>query len=670
MRWDHSFRRFRIPAVLGLLVGSGLAWSVISAPVHADGGGVGYDSYNRIVPTGVVNLAALATGPTAGPRTSLLKLVNRVQQAAPNVTPAASPAVLGGAKAPASQVASGGDKSNFNGISSIDQETGGTGKYAATNGTLEPPDQGLCTGAGYVMETVNDALRVYTTAGVATTTNSVPLSQFFKRSPSSSPALLTDFISDPRCIFDSATQRWFVTMLDLSQPVDAQYVDDKNFIAVSKTSNPTGDWYIYSFDVTDNGLHGTPLHPGCIGAPLGTLAGCLGDQPTIGADKNGIYITDNEYAFAEVFPVSPPVLPPFQQIPVLRSGTAQLYALSKQQLISGTDTTLVRFDSNSIPFLGPAEDSPWQSISPARAVPGDATPTPANGVEYFLSDVGLPVGHNANQIVVWAWTNTASLSSAMPKLTLQHKIVNTASTSDTFFAPDPSFPASQPFAAYQKDGPHPVAAAGGDPEEYLNANDDRMSWVTLSNGSLWTALNTLLPATKPGVAGHAGENRVGIMYFKVIPSMTGGTLTVKSLRDGYVQVPNNNVLYGSIGPRADGATVMTFTLAGIDNFPSVAWTRLDGVSSTTGPVVHVARVGAAPQDGFSGVGQLGQQGLPDLPPCGPCVSRWGDYSATQVADNGCIWGAAEYIPTGKHDAFGQTDWGTGIYSVCPPRVDP
>jgi hypothetical protein len=52
------------------------------------------------------------------------------------------------------------------------------------------------------------------------------------------------------------------------------------------------------------------------------------------------------------------------------------------------------------------------------------------------------------------------------------------------------------------------------------------------------------------------------------------------------------------------------------------------------------------------------------------VARWGDYSATQVADNGCIWGAAEYIPTGKHDALNATDWGTGIYSVCPPRVDP
>ena len=36
--------------------------------------------------------------------------------------------------------------------------------------------------------------------------------------------------------------------------------------------------------------------------------------------------------------------------------------------------------------------------------------------------------------------------------------------------------------------------------------------------------------------------------------------------EGYVSVPNANVLFGSIGPRVDGTTIMTFTLAGIDYF--------------------------------------------------------------------------------------------------------
>jgi hypothetical protein len=622
----------------------------------------------------VVNLADLANAsrPARGRSHRPSIVYVRPQRLRASSARGTSPDQLDGGSASASNVALGGAGTfSFNGISSIDMQTGGTGSYANTNSSLEPPDQGLCSAGNYVMETVNDSLRVYTTSGTPLTPKSVPLAQFFGRAAGGTTGP-TDFISDPRCIYDPMTQRWFVTILDLTSATYPAFQDDQNFVAVSQTSNPMGNWYIYSFDVTDNGLHGTPLHPGCVGPPVGTLtvAGCLGDQPTLGTDRYGVYITDNEYAFAEVFPVAPPVGPPLQQIPVLRSGVAQLYALSKSALINGKNPTLVRYDTSGIPFPGSAADSPWQSISPATPVPGDKTSTPANGAEYFLSDVGLPIGHNANQIAVWAWSNTKSLDTASPNLTLHHTIINTASARDTFFAPDPSAPSSQPFAAYQKDGPHPLASKSGDPEEYLNANDDRMNWVTLSNGKLWTAVNTLLPPTQPGASGHAGENRVGIMYFQVKPSLRRNVLKARTVRDGYVQVPNANVMFGSIGPRADGAAVMSFTLTGTDYFPSLAWARLDGLAPGAVPQVHLARLGAAPEDGFTGLGLLGSQGLglPDVPPCGPCVARWGDYSATEVAPSGCIWGAAEYIPTGIHDSLGATDWGTGVYRVCPPAI--
>ncbi|MFL5823735.1 MAG: hypothetical protein ACJ764_09875 [Solirubrobacteraceae bacterium] len=577
---------------------------------------------------------------------------------------------LGGANAPASRVVVGGQTGAFNGISGIDQEAGGTGKYAGTGETLEPPDQGVCSNGSYVIETVNDALRVYTSTGHKLTKKSILLSEFFNRAAGGTTGP-TDFISDPRCVYDNATHRWFVTMLDITSiPTYPSFADDQNFIAVSQTDNPMGKWKIFSFDVTDNGLNGSPVHPGCLGPPIGTVTaiGCLGDQPTIGFDRYGIYITDNEYAMAEVFPVAPPVYPPLQQIPVLRSGVAQLYALSKSQLVNGKSTTLVRFDSSSLPFPGPKEDSPWQSISPATAVPHDSTREPAAGVEYFLSSVGLPVDHSVNKIVVWAWSNTKSLTTGSPHLKLQHVTIPTAHPGDTFFAPDPAAPSSTPFKAYQKQGPHPTASAAGDPEEYLNANDDRMNWVAISRGSLWTNVDTLLPPTKPGATGHAGEDRVGIMYFKVKPTLQHGVLKAKTVRDGYLNIAKGNLLFGTIGPRADGATVMTMSLAGIDHFPSVAWARLDGLKAGVAPVIHIAQKGVAPEDGFSGLGTLGSQGLPDIPPCGPCVARWGDYSETEVAPNGCIWGAAEDVPTGKHDQFNAINWGTGVYDVCPASL--
>jgi hypothetical protein len=672
-----------------LLFGSLGAASLLGSsavPSAAQSRGLGVQQVDHISPVGVVNLVQLATAP-AGPARGVQHLtIGRHGVQSSNTAPRAALAqALGGDGSPASSVVMGGDNGNFNGISNLDMEGGGTGLYANTQPTLEPPDQGLCTGAGFVMEAVNDALRVYTTGGVAQTPLSVPLAQFFLRAPNGPTQ--TDFISDPRCLFDHDTQRWFVTILDLTEPTIGQFTDDNNFIAVSQTSNPTGSWTIYKFDVFDNGTNGSPAHAGCTPGTSSLAPGCLGDQPTIGTDANGIYITDNEYAMAEVFPAAPPVSPPLQQIPVLRSGVAQLYALSKQQLVSGTMTTLVRFDTGDpltgVPFpsTAPTGDGPWQSISPAQPVAGDTTPATPGGVEYFLSDVGLPVGHNANQVVVWAWTNTASLTTATPTLALQHVVINTASASDTFFVPDPSPPANQgPFYAYQKVGPAgccPVTSNAGDPQEVLNANDDRIGWVTLSNGSLWTGLNTQLsPTNASGSNPHATNNRVGIMYFQVTPSIVGGTLQATTTRDGYVQVLDNNVLFPSIGPRVDGATVVTFTLAGSDYFPSLAWARLDGLITGQAPVVHVARLGAAPEDGFTGVGPVGQQGGIDQPPCGPCVARWGDYSATQVDENGCIWGAAEYIPTGQHEAPIQigpvsltfTDWGTGIYNVCPAAV--
>ena len=64
--------------------------------------------------------------------------------------------------------------------------------------------------------------------------------------------------------------------------------------------------------VTTNGNGSTPGHPGCH---------CLGDQPLIGADAYGFYVSTNEYPFfSDGF-----------------NGT-QLYALSNRALANGTAT--------------------------------------------------------------------------------------------------------------------------------------------------------------------------------------------------------------------------------------------------------------------------------------------------------------------------------------------
>jgi len=53
----------------------------------------------------------------------------------------------------------------FDGLTHADQRTAGTGVYTNTQYSLEPPDQGLCVGGGFVVEAINNAISVYDTSG-------------------------------------------------------------------------------------------------------------------------------------------------------------------------------------------------------------------------------------------------------------------------------------------------------------------------------------------------------------------------------------------------------------------------------------------------------------------------------------------------------------------------
>src|SRR6185369_11946946 len=54
---------------------------------------------------------------------------------------------------------------NFKGLNHRDQRLANGGNQFS----IEPPDQGLCAGNGYILESVNDALRVFDTDGHALT---------------------------------------------------------------------------------------------------------------------------------------------------------------------------------------------------------------------------------------------------------------------------------------------------------------------------------------------------------------------------------------------------------------------------------------------------------------------------------------------------------------------
>jgi hypothetical protein len=499
----------------------------------------------------------------------------------------------------------------FDGLTHRDQRIAGTGAFANTQFNKEPPDQGLCVGNAFVVETVNTAVRVRTTTG-ALVTNAIPLNQFFGLTPEvirSSPPVFGDFTSDPKCYYDARLQRFFLTLVQLDvNPSTGVFAGPSSvLIAVSQTSNPAGSWFLYKLNATNDGTGGTPSHPGCP---------CFGDQPLIGADANGFYVTTNEFS---VF------LPRF--------NGAQIYAMSKASLAAGILPPVALFEG-PIPL---AEGFAY-SVQPATTPPGGTYEGAAGGTEYFMSPLEFTGGLD-NRIAVWALTNTSSLNAPTPAPVLSHLIVD----SEVYGLPNP--------AAEQKNGPTPLAdalTAPGGPKpklELVDSNDDRMNQVVLAAGRLYGALDTVVKTEN-------GPARAGIAYFILTPAVSGpGALSASMFNQGYVSVNGEHVMYPSVAVNNAGAGAIAFSISSVARFPSAAYVPLDA-SGAVGPV-HIAATGAFPEDGLSGYAAFG----------GLRVARWGDYSAATVDEGGNIWMAAEYIPNLPRTLL--ANWGTFISRLTP-----
>jgi hypothetical protein len=469
----------------------------------------------------------------------------------------------------------------FEGLTTVDT--------ANTNGfVVTPPDQGLCAGHGFVLEIINLSLVVFNSAGARI---SAPQSAnaFFAADPN------TTFLSDPRCYYDAPTQRWFVVMTNILDTANNNR--SSLLLAVSQTSDPRGSYILYSIDTSDDGLGGTPANPGC-----STAEPCFGDQPLLGADANGIYITTNEFSlFADTF------------------NGAEVYAISKSALEAGTATSLVHIGDL------PLAEGPSYSLQPASSP--DLSEEEGSGVEYFLSALDF-TGTLDNRIAVWALTNTRSLSRSTPSVTLTSVVIN----SEVY---------GQPAPVTQKPGPYPLGQSLGEPEETIDSNDDRMNNVVFASGKLWGGVNTIVS--------DGTSTNTGIAYFVVRPSLKGGVLSASINGQGYVSVRGNSVLFPGIGVTAEGAAAAAFTVAGPGYYPSAAYAHLTPAHATG---VNIVAAGTAPQDDFSGYPEYGGDG----------TARWGDYS-WGVADGDSLWLATEYIPGGIDSVNYGTDFGTFIYRV-------
>jgi uncharacterized protein YjdB len=130
-------------------------------------------------------------------------------------------------------------------------------------GTNIPPDTHGAVDATYCVTTINSAVTIQTRAGAAV--SSVTLNAFW--SPVTSGGTF-----DPRVHYDPYTGRWIIVAV-----CDANLTTSSILIAISKTGNPTGSWWMYKVLADASGINWL-------------------DFPDVGFNSKWITVTGNLFA--------------------------------------------------------------------------------------------------------------------------------------------------------------------------------------------------------------------------------------------------------------------------------------------------------------------------------------------------------------------------------------
>jgi len=180
-----------------------------------------------------------------------------------------------------------------------------------------PPDVQIGVGPNYVMEMTNDARAVYNKQGGIQTLQS--FSAFFGTG--------NDFVSDPRVLYDSQSQRWFATVVHCVgtslQVGNCGTTQNRVEIAVSSSSDPLGSWQFYNVSASRDGL--IPDQP---------IIGLSTDKFVVSVNINGIsaeWWIFNKNDLVAGLPTEPKSFGPYamlQSVHPVQSPTTTLYMVT------------------------------------------------------------------------------------------------------------------------------------------------------------------------------------------------------------------------------------------------------------------------------------------------------------------------------------------------------
>lgn len=136
---------------------------------------------------------------------------------------------------------------------------------------LVPPDPSIGVGPAHIVQVVNTEIAFFTKGGTKEFQQSLDGNGFF------SGVAETDFVFDPRAVYDQGAKRFFVIALEQRDfPPNSAVL-----LAVSDDSNPHGTWYKYRIRTVIN--RGGQNY--------------WWDYPTLAYNKDGIVMTGNMFSF-------------------------------------------------------------------------------------------------------------------------------------------------------------------------------------------------------------------------------------------------------------------------------------------------------------------------------------------------------------------------------------
>ena len=278
-----------------------------------------------------------------------------------------------------------------------------------------PPDMALGASSQFVLQGVNTQWQITDTSGHVQPGWPVGAQAFFgvpnvtntDGNPCDTAHLSQPFLSDPRALYDAGDQRFWAAMLQIENgfgiapdcPFKSVY-----YVAVSQTSDPTGNWNVYEFEMSLGKTSG------------GQLVGA--DYTQLGFDGQAVYFSANMFTQDGNF-----------------YAWAELFEANKAQMERGKGGfTAAGFYNLQASGPASAKAGPFvaDTVNPAMNLDGSA-----NGAEKFVDTFDGPDPVNGNLcgqtgrhdpcsgLAVWSLTNPTGHDNGGPLPTLTGSYVAT-----------------------------------------------------------------------------------------------------------------------------------------------------------------------------------------------------------------------------------------------------